>query len=387
MSEAPQETTATDPHAADEVRSALLNPLIVDGRPVHPAAAAFPRITDHDREQMRASIRMHGLHELPTLDSEGQVLDGVSRIDVCAELGIPYDVNVYDGDPVAFVLAKNLTRRHMTAGQRAAIADEIARLPRHRPAGVSRVHTQSEAAEMMGVSRATVQRVASVRLRGREDLVQKVAAGTITPTEAVEIAEGKKTKSGTGDEWYTDVPFLSLCREIMGLGPDEKFDLDPFSCALANERVRAKKFFTIEDDALDPLTVWPTGLQTAFMNAPNSKTTLCVKRWLEWHAAGGTVHSMQISNSATSDRWVQEAMIDAALDKAVVCFPAGRYAFVDGDGVKAKSGGRSGQIAIYRGPDRVRARRLLDGYLNLSTKERKTDRIEGTGFVLPTKYG
>lgn len=386
MHDAQATTINEDPHAADEVRSALLNPLIVDGRPVHPAAAAFPRINDHDREQMRASIRMHGLHELPTVDSEGQVLDGVSRIDVCHELGIPYDVTIYDGDPVAFVIAKNLTRRHMKPGQRAAIADEIARLPRHRPAGVSKVHTQSEAAEMMGVSRATVQRVASVRLRGREDLVQAVAAGDITPTEAVDIADGKKTKSGTGDEWYSDTPFLSLCREIMGLSPDQKIDFDPFSCEKANERVRAKHYFTKEDDALDSATKWPEHVETAFMNAPNSKTTLCVQRWLAWHDAGGTVHSMQIGNAAMGDKWVQDALIDAALDKIVVCFPASRYAFVDGDGVKAGSGGRSGQIVIYRGPDKARARNLLNGYVNLATKERKTDRIEGTGFVVPTKY-
>lgn len=386
MSEAAQEReTAVEQPPIVEERSPLLNPLKVDGRDVHPAAAAFPRITDHEREQMRASIRMHGLHENPTVDSEGQVLDGVSRIDVCAELGIPYDVTIYDGDPVAFVIAKNLTRRHMKPGQRAAVADEIARLPRHRPSGISKVHTQGEAAAMMDVSRASVQRVASVRLRGRDDLVQEIAAGTLTPTEAVAVADGK-TKSGTGDEWYTDVPFLSLCREIMDLGPDEKIDLDPFSCALANERVRAKQIITKEQDALDPATVWPKGLKTAFLNAPNSITTLCVKRWLAWLADGGAVHSMQIANAAMGDTWVQEALIDAALDRAVVCFPASRYAFVDGDGQKAKSGGRSGQIVIYRGPDKERARRLLDGYVNLATKERKKDRIEGTGFVVPTKY-
>ena len=50
----------------------------------------------------------------------------------------------------------------------------------------------------------------------------------------------------SGDvEWYTPPEILDVARAVLG-----GFDLDPFSCAVANERVQAARFFTKEDDAL-----------------------------------------------------------------------------------------------------------------------------------------
>jgi hypothetical protein len=52
--------------------------------------------------------------------------------------------------------------------------------------------------------------------------------------------------SFTGDnQWFTPDRYLVLARRVLG-----DFDLDPASHSIAQDRVRAKRFFTEQDDGL-----------------------------------------------------------------------------------------------------------------------------------------
>src|SRR5438552_2696031 len=97
-----------------------------DGAPlVHPAAEMFPLMTGEAFEQLVADIKERGVVDAGTLDANGRILDGRNRARACDQLGIPMRWERYGGPPggeVAYVLGKNVRRRHLTDDQRAAIA-------------------------------------------------------------------------------------------------------------------------------------------------------------------------------------------------------------------------------------------------------------------------
>ena len=86
---------------------------------VHPAAAVFPMLTDDELDQLAESIAEDGLLQALVLTPEGALLDGRNRLAACERAGVEPTFVVYDGDPVGFVAASNVHRRHMSTGARA----------------------------------------------------------------------------------------------------------------------------------------------------------------------------------------------------------------------------------------------------------------------------
>jgi N6-adenosine-specific RNA methylase IME4 len=161
----------------------------IGGYQTHPAADCFPMLSGEDYQQLKASIEEVGLLEPVVIDDDDLIVDGRNRAKACTELGRDFDVeNIAehtDEDPISFVIAKNLARRHMTPGERAVAADKMARLPRgvkktDAPGGAS----QADASDLMRVSRRTTQRVAALREAGRDDLYDAVGEGRMTPAAA-----------------------------------------------------------------------------------------------------------------------------------------------------------------------------------------------------------
>jgi len=124
--------------------------------PVHALARVVPAMSPADFEDLKRHIREHGL-VCPITLHEGKVLDGAHRQQACVELGLPLKTEVWqqsDGmTPAAYVLGMNLTRRHLTVGQRADLALKLAadvqrRFPSHRKRGGADLQ---KAAQHLGV--------------------------------------------------------------------------------------------------------------------------------------------------------------------------------------------------------------------------------------------
>jgi hypothetical protein len=93
--------------------------------PVHPAAAVFPMLGDDDLDDLAADIKANGLQH-PIIVKDGQLIDGRNRAEACKRAGVEPRIEELDGqDPIAYIISNNITRRHLTKGQRAMAIAKI----------------------------------------------------------------------------------------------------------------------------------------------------------------------------------------------------------------------------------------------------------------------
>ena len=155
----------------------------------HPIANLFPLMEDEELDALAENIRANGLCE-PIILYNGQVLDGRNRKLACERAGVvPHYVHFEGNDALAYVLSKNLIRRHLNDSQRGLIAAKVATLTRGQPGNASNeAITQPGAAALLNISRSTVQRAAVVRDRAVPELVGRVERGDISVALAAKLA-------------------------------------------------------------------------------------------------------------------------------------------------------------------------------------------------------
>ena len=91
----------------------------------HKYSNIFPMIDGEKLQELKRDIKENGLLQ-PIILYENKILDGRNRYNACKELGIKPEFKNYDGNkPLEFVISLNLKRRHLTADQRAVIAQEV----------------------------------------------------------------------------------------------------------------------------------------------------------------------------------------------------------------------------------------------------------------------
>jgi ParB-like chromosome segregation protein Spo0J len=92
---------------------------------IHPVAKMFPLLDEGspEREELELSIEKNGLLEPLVVDGD-VLLDGRNRLSVCCYLGIEprfvewKTLKDRGSDQASFIIAKNLSRRHLTPDQR-----------------------------------------------------------------------------------------------------------------------------------------------------------------------------------------------------------------------------------------------------------------------------
>jgi hypothetical protein len=123
-------------------------------------------------------------------------------------------------------------------------------------------------------------------------------------------------------EWYTPQRYIEAVREVLG-----EIDLDPASCADANKIVRAKQFFTQEDNGLEQ--AWHGRV---FMNPPygvqngESVAAMFCNKAIGEYESGKIEACIILVNSLHSQAW------QAPLYKYPICLVNHRIKFVSGDG-------------------------------------------------------
>lgn len=180
----------------------------------HAVADTFPLMDRAELERLVEDIRVNGLREPITLHSDGSILDGRNRERACAVAGVEPRFIEWDGEgsAVDFVLSMNLHRRHLNESQRAMVATRLATLrdgQRKPPAPIGAptqpidVATQNEAADMLNVSRRSLQRARRVIDNAPPEVVAGVDAGVISVTRAAaEVPKKPRKQSKSPQKKY-----------------------------------------------------------------------------------------------------------------------------------------------------------------------------------------
>jgi ParB-like chromosome segregation protein Spo0J len=172
----------------------------------HPIANIFPMLDEQSPGFLALveDIKERGLDESIVL-YEGKILDGRNRYRACELAGrIPRTRDYPGRDPVGFVLAANLHRRHLNEAQRALVAAKLANLElgaNQQSEGVS----IDIAAELLNISRSSVARAKVILTKGDPSLVEAVqqgevslAAGAEQAQEQADAGDGKGKGKGKG---------------------------------------------------------------------------------------------------------------------------------------------------------------------------------------------
>jgi hypothetical protein len=108
----------------------------------------FPLMVGDEFADLVADVKANGLLE-PITKYQGKVLEGRNRYRACPLAGVPRRFEDYTGsDPLAFVISKNVRRRHLTQEQK---RDVIAKLLKDDPE-----RTDRATAKLASVSDKTV---------------------------------------------------------------------------------------------------------------------------------------------------------------------------------------------------------------------------------------
>lgn len=156
----------------------------------HPLSDLFPLMHGREFDDLIADVKANGLRE-PIWTYQGQILDGRNRWRACQQLSMEAATRTYTGDtPLGFVISLNLHRRHLSESQRSMVAARLATLSRGRPGENASIEAipQPEAADMLSVGRASVQRAREVLTSGAPHLIAAVDAGEIPVSAAAAIA-------------------------------------------------------------------------------------------------------------------------------------------------------------------------------------------------------
>lgn len=336
----------------------------------------LPPLSAEEYERLKADIALRGVMVPVEIDENGNILDGHNRAQIAGELGIDYPTVVRRGLPEhekrLHAVTLNLARRHLTDGQKTLIGrtiePDVAERARLRmaagggdkksataksgmdicPEPIQQATTRDEVAAEVGIgSGRTYERNKQVIQEAEElavdsieiaDALESLEAGDIDIPQLKKAMKPHVSHNSGENEWYTPPVFLEAARKTLG-----QIDLDPASNDIAQENVKAKQYFTIDDNGLDQNWVGRVWLNPPYSN-PEIKQ-FCEKLIYEIEV-GNTTDAIILVNNATETQWGQLLLRNAD----AVCFPAGRIKYFDQTN-QPRMTPLQGQMFVYFGTD------------------------------------
>lgn len=171
--------------------------------------------------------------------------------------------------------------------------------------------------------------------------VETAPEGKITAAHVQAVVDEIQNKphvsfNSGNNEWYTPAEYIEAARRVMG-----EIDLDPASSEVANQTVRARVYFTAEDDGLR--FSWDGRV---WMNPPYSGDLIGkFTEKLAVHFINGEItEAIVLVNNATETAWFQ-TMLECA---SAICLLRRRVKFIDAEG-NPSGAPLQGQAILYFG--------------------------------------
>ncbi len=152
--------------------------------------------------------------------------------------------------------------------------------------------------------------------------------------------------SSKSNEWFTPPQYADAAREVMG-----SVDLDPASNEIANRLIKAKRYFTIEDDGLSKK--WHC--DSLFVNPPygklgaRSNQDLWSRKLMEEFLCARTQSAIILTRVVAGYVWFDNLFHKV---RPPVCITEGRIAFIkpewvneDGSVTRPKKGAGRSKVA------------------------------------------
>ena len=327
---------------------------------------------------LKQDIAANGLR-IPVLLYENKILDGRNRYAACREVGVKADTIQYVGnDPVGHVISLNLMRRHLNTSQRAMISLKIAHYKNggirvgqntlaSQTANLPTEASQLEVAKLLQISPRIIRSAINLQKKAAHELIEMVENGTLTINAAQTIAALANHKQAVviariAAAHDSDDEFPSLQKLLAGQGDNDRYtpaividavrhvlgtiDLDPASCAVANQTVQALKYYTIQDDGLKQ--AW---YGKVFLNPPyiQPQLILFAEKLVGEYEAGNVTEAILLTHNWTEALWWHQVVKLAS----AVCFSLDKLPFLDAAG-KRERPSNHGQTFVYIGawPDK-----------------------------------
>lgn len=338
----------------------------------------MPPLTAEEYSELKNDIAQRGVMVPIEYDEQGNVLDGHHRLQICEELGITdfprvIRAGMTESEKRTHARKLNMARRQLSREQRRdLILDEALEHPEKSdrqiakelsvsPTTVGTVRAQ--AASDGQVSKLDTSTGADGKQYPRQvehrsfdlppattmweaESQERASAALDIPSEPIEPEHRPHVTNNSGcNEWYTPSQYIELAREVL-----EEIDLDPASCAFANETVKARLFYSEDNDGLSKIwrgRVW--------MNPPYSAelVTRFTEKFVNEYNGGNIIEGIVLVNNATETAW----FVNMAKAASAVVFPRGRIRYQSP--TRESSAPLQGQAFLYFGERRGRFLRVF----------------------------
>ena len=254
------------PLAIDEAISLVTNR--ISG--VHQACADVPRIGARDFDQLVESIEANGLLRPIEVNNQNLLIDGRSRIQAYAVLGLELrenDIVVTDADPFAIARSNN-ARRHLTDGQKTMEAarlleDEQKRAAERRKQGAAKgrmskqnsLGTKSVPSEKALQKRAprAIDRVAAASGVSRDNLTKAKRLREVSPELAAKVETGELPLAAAAEQAGVSVKTKSMPKQS---SPGARLQ----SAEASHEPASERRSLVWKDNATQ-ITDFPSGIR------------------------------------------------------------------------------------------------------------------------------